>query len=300
MPWYKQGMGDARIANLTMMLMLLALPVVFLVLSSRPGWGMRSAGQTALRAGLPFASAATQEHIGRAIRRRTRTGMRALLPAMAGYVLVLLFTPLGDASYASWVLVVIIVCGVTTLTAGVHTARDPLFRPPRGAVRVARAARLRTRDYLGTWRTLLPRVLLGVGVVAAGATAAGAASSPALHSRLPLLVGCLIVALAVTVSTAVLEQRVLNRAQPASDVVELAWDDLFRTHALSSLRAGAAIASWLPVGAVAVTLLSAGAASTDTNAWLVFFGIPFLQLIYVIGSGRLPAALRPALARRPA
>jgi len=293
-------MGDDRITNLTMMLTLHALPVVFLVLSSRRGWGMRNAGQTALRAGLPFTAAATQEHIGRAIRERTRIGMWMLLAAMTGYALVLLLTPLGAFPSAPWVLVVIIVCGVTTLTAGVHTARHPLFRPEAGAVRIARAARLRVGDYLGTTRTVLPRVLLGVGILAAGSTAVGATASPALRSGLPLIVGCFVVALVVTVWTALLEHRVLDRAQPASNDIELAWDDLFRTTALSSLRAGAAIASWLPVGAVAVTLLSAGAASTQTSAWLVFFGIPFLQLVYVLGAGRLRPGLCPTPAERSA
>lgn len=300
--------------NVALLCLFAAVPVVFLIVTARAGWGDSRAFQTSMRAKLPFGSDAVHRSVRERLRRITRTNMWGLLGAIVVMGTLFLTTSIARTPYAMWILTLLIVVGV--LAGGTLTGqlRERLFSPAPEAPRVARLVALRPRDYLGGWRTLTPVVLLGSAAAGTAALAVATATGLLPPEVLVMAVGGLALAVAVTVGTRLAEQRVLAQPQPASDTVELAWDDLFRADALGTLRMSASMAAWLPLGlavAAGVSLLIDGGVSAlvadprpapaaDLDALMALFpwwGIPALQVLYALGAGRLPASLYPAFLR---
>lgn len=325
--WYSaQHNGDMEpwsfemptvVFNVVLWCLFAAVPIVFLIVTVRPTWGDGRAYETSMRAKLPFGSDAVHQSVRARLRRIIRTNMWGMLGAILVVGTLFLATPIATTPYAMWILALLVVVGVLAGGTLIAQLRERLFSPAPEAPRVARMTMMRTRDYLGGWRTLTPVVLLvtaGAGTIGvAVATAVGLTSVGVLL----MTAGGLLFAVAVAVGTRWAERRVLAQPQPASDTLELAWDDLFRGDALGSMRMSAAMTAWLPLGLAAallvslvidagITILVPGAIPTSTVGLgdlmdlFPWWGIPVLQVLYTLGSGKLPASLYPDFLRQPA
>lgn len=302
--------------NIAMLCLFAAVPIVFLIITARSGWGESRAYQTSMRAKLPFGSDAVHQSVRERLRRETRVNMWGLLASVLVVGVLFITTPIASSPFAIWILTLLVVVVVLASGTLIGQLRERLFSPAPEAPRVARLVALTTRDYLGAWRTLTPVVLL----IAAGAATAVVTVTAALgYTPLEVLLataGALVFAVAVATTSRFLERRVLAQPQPASDTLELAWDDLFRTDALNSIRMSTAMAAWLPLGIAAAMLLSllidGGIALFapspppysvpdigDLMALFPWWGIPALQVMYSLGGGKLSAPLYPAFLRTP-
>ncbi|MGZ0711046.1 hypothetical protein ACWPKO_22235 (plasmid) [Coraliomargarita sp. W4R53] len=280
-----------------------AVPVGVLISLRRPNWGITRLYKVSVRARLPITSDEMWMSIRFRARNETRANMWGLLIAMAIVGSLFAFTPLKSSPYFIWILVLMIVL-VTAVSSTLATVRERLFSPAPQAARIARASELDVSDYLSSVRQYAPRVLLiaaGVGFIALWISAIWKPIS------VQLLVGSaasLGLALVVTWIGRVTEKRILACPQPASNTLELGWDDLFRTDSLNSLRMATAMAAWLPFG-IALTALTniwifGGRSDLEQFAGLFpWWGIPLLQVMYLLSAGRLSSGLYPEYLRAP-
>lgn len=293
------------IFNVALLCLFAAVPVVFLIVSRKPTWGDGRAYATSMRARLPFGTDAVHRSVRARLRSVIRANMWGLLVAILVMGTLFLTTPLATSPYAMWVLTLILL--VVVLAGGTLAAqlRERLFSPVPDAPRVARPIALTTRDYLGRWRAIVPVALLLAATAATAALVITTIIGIAPLSPTLATVGALLLALAATVGTRWAERRILDRPQPASDTLELAWDDLFRADALGSLRMSAAMTALLPFGMAAIFLVSVWLPRqppelTTLMGLFPWWGIPALQVLYALGSGKLPPALYPEFLRVPA
>lgn len=291
--------------NITLLCVFAAVPAVILVVSRRPDWGDGRAYATSMRARLPFGTDAVHRSVRARLRSVIRANMWGLFVAIVVMGVLFLTTPLATSPYAMWILSLILL--MVVLAGGTLAAqlRERLFSPVPQAPRVARPVALRTRDYLGLWRTRVPVVLLVAAVLATAALSVTTILGVTALAALLSTAGALLLAIAATAGTRWAERRILDQPQPASDTLELAWDDLFRADALSTLRMSASMTAWLPFGMATTLLVSLLLpAQTPELATLLglfpWWGIPLLQVLYTLGTGKLPAALYPEFLRTPA
>lgn len=282
------------------------IPITMLIVSRRPEWGASRAHRYSVRARLPFGSEEVAAAVRHHLRRLTRSNMWGSLAALALSGVVFLVSPMRDSPFFLWGVTVMLLMAVLAGSSAITSLRSRVFSPAAGAIRIARGQQLRTRDYLGPWRRLAPGALLAASALGVVALIAW----PALRRgseqwMLPLALCTLVFALLVFVATRTAERAVLARPQPASNTLELAWDDSFRADTLGWLRLSAAIAAWLPLGLAAsiIWLLFLPAQPLDLAALAMHFpwwGIPILQLAYSLGEGQMRAALYPpSLSPRP-
>lgn len=285
------------------------IPIVFLIPVRRESWGVTRIQQISVRARLPIPT----WDMWRSIRRRSRALLRASMWGMLAGIVVIgglfVWTPLGSSPAAMWIftLTLVLTLGIAST---VVTVRERLFSPAPNAPRIARARALRVHDYLPAWAARLPACLLVAAVLACAglvATTTAGATAPGT-----LVVATVLLAFAALTAIAgrVAEHRVLAQPQPASDTLELAWDDLFRVGTFAPLRMVAAMAAWLPLG-LALTSIVRAVLGTDQLDWseqfsvFPWYGVPVIQLVYILLDGRLPLRLypeylRPAPALAPA
>lgn len=293
-----------EIFNGLLLAVFMLVPIVFLVVTRPADWGAGRVAQMSLRARLPLGAATTERSIRARTRALTRANMWGLLAALAVVASMFVLTPLGASPFFLWFVALAVLLGVMTVSAAVVNTRERLFSPAPTAPRVARAQTLTTADYIGRWRARIPAAVLG----GTGLLLAGVVVAVGLGAVQPTLLVWLGAAVLLGVAAALVgraaESRVLAQPQPATDTLELAWDDLFRSDALSTLRMGTAMAAWLPFGLALSILLRAGLpfASTGWEATLGAFpwwGVPVLQLVYTLQQGRLSHRLYPAFLRQP-
>ncbi|GAA3623521.1 hypothetical protein GCM10022200_02180 [Microbacterium awajiense] len=262
---------------------------------------LNRADRYSVKSRLPYGTDQTRESVARGLRARANAVTGALLAA--GLVaLPLLFTPLGtNMLFVFFVIVTALVAGGTIATVAVNL-RERLFHPAPDAPRVARARRMMTADYLGPARRALPWVLLAAASVAtfllAGSQFDERVSTEPMTTTAAFIFAC-VAAVAFAVLPR-LDRLILDRAQPASDTLELAWDDAFRAYALSSLRLSAAIAAWF---ALAFSLGALCAAYAPPSVFFAMqlptWGIVALQFVYPNTGRPLPESLYPDWLRRP-
>lgn len=162
---------------------------------------------------------------------------------------------------------------------------------------------MRVGDYIDPLRRHLPSVVLTLATVGTAIALTWASIGPAHDSSTTLanivaLLAALLIAYSAVAGSRIAERAILRRPQPASNPLQLAWDDLFRADALGGLRLFAALAAWIPFGIAAVMLSQAvgfaGTSPAGSLAWsFPWWGIPLLQVIYTFGSGKLPGTLHP-------
>ena len=174
--------------------------------------------------------------------------------------------PLGTDSVAAAVRRRIRFRSSAALDVG-FSLRESLFRQGKDSPRLARSRVTSLRDYLSPWRlrlapafSLIAAVLCAVGMLLGLLGLIDVATfirSPAL----PLLA----VALLVFFVGMAAERRVLGHPQPATDTLELAWDDAFKADTFRVLRVFATIVAWLAVAAAGIGMLQGLDAITGTS-----------------------------------
>lgn len=266
---------------------------VALVFAGRWASGGRRALSFAQRSGLPLHKQ-TGAQLAAWMRRTSIAELIATLIALA-LCAPLLLTPLAHSGLFMFA-VIFAVLSAMLIADTFIVVRFPLFTPDPDAARVARVRVLRTMDYLGRARVALPwAIAVGAAVViavACGAFAAGTTPAQPEYLIAGGVAGAL--GLALCASLPLIDRRILAPAQPASDALELAWDDLSRTASLNTVRL---VVTTVSLFAVAFTL----SAYTPTgSAWFGFtFALaPWAQLLLqralpTDGRGLAPG-LRPA------
>jgi hypothetical protein len=238
------------------------------------------------------------------VTRRLRTN--ALLAAVTMLAMTLLVSPLLLTPLATTVtfpfLVVVLMLVTTGIASAVVSIRERLFHPAPDAPRIARAAALGPGDYLDPFRRILPGVL---GVLAAVASAALIVEWTRRPDQVDggfagTAVITVVVAAVVFAVMPVLERLMLGRPQPASDTLELAWDDAMRTTALGALRLLCALSAWMTFAlALGALWLGSGGLSDAVVQQLPTWGVITLAFIYPSTGRRLRPELYPDWLRRP-
>ncbi|GAA1844266.1 hypothetical protein ACFQZV_10735 [Microbacterium koreense] len=289
-----------EVFNALLLALFAVVPIVALVITANPEWGDARVAQLSLRARLPLGQDTTRRSLRQRSRALLRANMWGLLATMLVFGSITFLTPLGTSPFMGWFLALAILFVVVTGCSAIVTTRERLFSPAPAAPRVARAQTLTVREYVGRWRAALPIVLLVCAAILGVAAGIAIILGAIPRSYAPWLAATGALAVAATVAGWAIERRILAQPQPASDTLELAWDDLFRTDALATLRMGAAMVAWLPVGlATALLVLAAIPFATAESILGLFpwFGIPLLQVIYAIGQNRLAPRLYPDFLR---
>ncbi|MET0811417.1 MAG: hypothetical protein ABWY03_00090 [Microbacterium sp.] len=291
-----------RALNVTVTIVVTVIAVCVIVAMSGKVSAQARADRFSLRVRLPYGSEETRESVTRALRARTIASGYAILAgaALSG---ILLFTPLATSPFfIFYTLLTGLVIGSVVGTT-VVSVRERLFHPAPDAPRVARARTMRVADYLDPARRLLPWLLAGAALVGVILIGVFATRTP---DRVDGVAGTAaavfaVVAAAVFVALPLLERVILERPQPASDTLELAWDDALRVGTIMSLRLSASIAAWFVVSLSIAALWTNGDALS--NAWamqLPTWGLIALQFVYPNTGRVLPVQLYPDWLRRPA
>jgi hypothetical protein len=270
--------------------------IATLIAYARPP-AFEDATKHAQKVGLPFTSDALVDGVQRRLVRRLRAAMVSLLMTVvcaAG----LLVTPVGASVGLFWGVTVTLFCVLVAGSATVLGLHERLFSPAVAGVRVARGRVMHVGDYLDPVRRWIPT---GIQVAAAGACVTLAIETIAGHVRMdPNWTSSTVTSVAIAALVALgarhAEVRVLSTSQPASDPVELAWDDLFRAETLGWLRLSTALTALLPLTLATGALVFAD--SWTTSMWLTWWAVPLLELAY-LPPRRLPKRLRPAAAPTP-
>lgn len=273
---------------------------VALLRTRRRASGYRRAGNWAMRTGLPFDPAPLRRSVLRRFRDLEVADAGAALAA-AAMSAAAYATPVGDSLL--FVVVVVLPSYVLTSLVGVLavTLRERLFHPAPDVPRVARARAMQTSDYLGprrraaTWVVGVATVVLlaALWVAAARGSLAPDATSTAVAASVVIVISLLL-----CVSLPFIDDVILAQPQPASDTIELAWDDALRANALSCIRLAVAV-----VGVAGVTLAASALWPDPTSAFgqaqIVMWGQLILQLIYPPQGFALRPALRPTATFAP-
>ncbi|GAA2993113.1 hypothetical protein JOD63_001559 [Microbacterium terrae] len=287
--------------NIALTVAVIAIGAGSLISLTRPATVLARADRYSMKARLPYGTDAIRASVARGLRARGLAGGAAILAA--GVLAVpFLFTALGtDPLFIFYVLVTALVAGGTIATVAVNL-RERLFHPAPDAPRVARARRLGVGDYLGAARSLLPWMLFAAAVLAfAVLVAVHAVGATTLdRSAATAAVVFAVTAVASFVALPVLDRLILDSPQPASDTLELAWDDTLRADALGALRLSASIAAWFAFAFAIGTLWTAADASsaywaTQMPTW----GMIALQFVYPNNGRALRAPLYPDWLSRP-
>lgn len=289
------------VVSATFVAMMTLVPIGLLWASCRPDWGADRVARMSLRAKLPLPASGSERSIRARVRRLLRANMWTLLVALGVAGVVLVATPAGGSYSFLWLVALTILLGLF-VTSAVVAVRERLFDPAPTAVRVARVGALRVEDYIGVWRTRVPLVILAAGaallIIIMTLTVVGAVDT--VH--LGWAITATGVSAAAVLAAVWAERRVRAQPQPATDTVELAWDDVFRADALRTVRMGAAMAAWVGAG-VSIAVLWRAGLPVETFTWdavlgvFPWFGIPLIQVIYSADQGRLRDRLYPAWLR---
>lgn len=283
---------NALAMNVMLVAVSAALAGCFVVSALLPSRSERRALRWSENADLPLQESPTADRIIARLRRNAITDAAGAVTGIALGALVLL-TPVGENPDFPITFLLPIALSVSVLFSAIVGVRAHLFDPDTCSRRVARTRALTSADYLGS-----PRRALWMASAIVSLCAAIAASWLLLHptaSFLPsLAVASLIIGLLGASSVPLVhrfERMLLERAQPASTPVELAWDDLFRVSILHSVRAASAA-----LGAIGAALVVASIAGDRFLAsQIIVWTLIGLQLVFPTTSPVLPARLRPRL-----
>lgn len=286
-------MNDRLVLAVLVGAMCVAL-VVVVVWAYRPTSGYRRAVRWAERTGLPFEPSSLRRSIV------ARFRLTEIAEGWAGIAtgavsLAFLATPVGASPL--YVLIVVLPTFLVSrlIAACVVSLRERLFHPAPDAPRVARIRTMRTSDYLGPVRRAVTWILAAAAggfVVALVVVGSSGVRNTAAWISAAAALTCALSACAVL---PLLERAVLRTPQPASDTVELAWDDALRADALVNIRLSVAVACVLGI-ALAVSALWDVGADKFLPSQIVIWGQLALQIAFPPNGLALRPALRPQAA----
>jgi hypothetical protein len=290
-----------RTMNLVIMAISIVVCTVVVLLVSTTSSAYARADRFSQQIRLPYGTARTRDSVMARVRSASRASASAMLAGILAAAW-LLVTPLADTP-AFPIYVIFPVLIVTALVSAVMSVRERLFRPAPNAPRVARARAVGVVDYLDPARRVLPWLLAcaaGASIVALGIALARTPErvDGVLATAAFVLAS---VAVATLVVVPLLERRVLAQAQPATDTLELAWDDAFRSTTIGQLRLSMAFAAWGVVASSVCAIWIGADGAFSGLAWqLPTLGLLALQFVYPGTGRRLPTALYPEWLRAPA
>lgn len=252
------------------------------------------------RVRLPYGTMATRESV---VRRARVSSLTTALTLLVAIVLTtpLLLTPL--ATSPTFPIIAIMPALIATgFASAVVNVRERLFHPAPDAPRIARPRALSPRDYLSPVRRLLPWFLAACAVfamtwmvtewVGTASNVDGAFAATAIFAAA--------ITAGVAIAVPVLDKLVLAQPQPATDTLELAWDDAFRATALSALRLSAALAAWMTCAlAIGAVWIGSDALFASFATQVPTWGMIALQFVYPSTGRRLRAELYPDWLRQP-
>ncbi|WP_109209264.1 MULTISPECIES: hypothetical protein [Microbacterium] len=281
-------------------ILLVVLTIIAISVSARRA-AYAAADRFSMRVRLPYGTEATRESVAR----RLRTGSIATSLTMVVTTFALsplLLTPVATTVTFMFIVVMVILVA-TGLVSAVVSIRERLFHPAPAAPRIARPRALRTADYLGPFPRLLPWILGGIATAAVGLMVVRRAARPedVEPAFAATAVFATIGAVAVFVAMPFIERRVLAQPQPASDTLELAWDDALRTTALGSVRLSAALTAWMALAlALGAVWIGSDALFSSFAQQLPTWGVIALTFVYPSNGRRLRGDLYPDWLGRPA
>lgn len=264
----------------------LVASVAIAVRQMRPHAGDRRALAWSDRSGLPL-DEATEAAVSMRLRRDTAA---QAIGAAGGFTLslILALTPLGHTPtffLAVLLPALLIPTLIAQLTVALH---DHVFAPLPDQVRVARARSVRVSDYLAPPKLALPWILTATAAalavwVAAGGVRAGQGTQLAA-------LGLTAVAVLACALTPALDRRILERPQPATTPVVLAWDDLLRTVVMNTVRLTVCV---LSLSGIALSIMALTGWDAALPMQLIVWGQIIQSQVYPASGRGLKPALRP-------
>jgi hypothetical protein len=173
---------------------------------------------------------------------------------------------LGTMSFTWLVLCPAMLTGMAAFEVG-FSLRNTLFQQNQESSRLARPRATTMVDYVSPWRLrLVPAFGLAAVVLCAAGIVLGQVDviDRGTFIGSPALV-MLAVALAVFFFGRAAERRILRHPQPATDPLELAWDDAFRAESFRVLRMFETLVAWLAVAAAGAGVLQGMDAVAGTS-----------------------------------
>jgi hypothetical protein len=243
------------------------------------------------KVGLPMATDEMASAVSRRVGYYGSATPAGGLAGLLGCAVALYLNPsLGSMSFIWLVLLPATMIGIAAFEVGV-SLRSSLFQQDRESSRLARPRATTVSDYVSPWRLLLaPVFVLAAIVLCACGVVLGQVGviDTGTFIGSPALV-MLAVALVVFFFGLSVERRILGHRQPATDTLELAWDDAFRAETLRSLRMFETDMAWLAVAAAGRGVLLgldavAGTSwSLDVGDQLFVWGCLATQWIFTCG-----------------
>lgn len=282
----------ARTMNIVFVAATAVVATIGVAVAYRPASAYRRAEGWAYRARLPFDPAPLRQSVVRRFRALQR-GQAWAVVASAVIAAALLLTPLGGEQ---WFILVALLPALLLTDLACRVAigmRERLFDPAPDAPRIARLQPLSTRAYLGPVRRALTWVLAGVTALLLGVVALAVVRGDLSAGTAAPAIVTLAIALALAAALPRIDRAILNRPQPASDTVELAWDDALRSDTLASLRLTISVVCLVGI-AVAVGALWAGADDWFAASQIIVWGQLALQIVYPPRGFAIMPALRPS------
>lgn len=210
------------------------------------------------RVGLPMAT----EQIHDSLRSRLhRSSLAALVGGIAGALVAASQIAFQEASVVtftfSWLVVLPAIFIGLTLFDVVQTLRDTLFGSPSDGPRMARAHAVSLGDYISPWRLRTAPFLLVLALfLAATGLVLGQSRIISMGSFLKgMSLPFLLVAIIVCGICVVAARKVLEKSQPVTDALELAWDDAVRADTIRKLAQLAVLTAWLASSAIVIAIL---------------------------------------------
>lgn len=257
--------------------------VLFLVQSSR--YQQRLATRFWQKVGLPMATNGMWSIISTRIKHRVTALMSGGLIGLLLCAGVLYLSPsLGSDSFILAIMAPVMFTCMAAFEVTV-ALRQTLFQPREHSSRLARPQATTLSDYVSPWRLRLAPAFGTVALVlCAGGLILGQVgvidSDAFIRSQaLPLLALALIIFGLVTAA----EWRILRHQQPASDTLELAWDDAFRADTFRALQMFEATIAWVAVVGAGTALLQ-GLDAVAGTAWATGVGSQLFIWGYLVAT----------------
>jgi len=227
--------------------------------------------------------------------RRTEVGSEigCLIGLLASAALLEIAHPV-DTQFFLWAAVLPVLLLCQTAGALASSLTDELFVPMEHSPRIARSSTVSVRDYMSPARFWLVPVLLLVALMllVAGLVLSGLGLIDSSRFLQSLPIWAVPTAVLVGIGGAIVAHVVIQRDQPASDSLELAWSDALRADVFRNLWVFEGIVVWLALVLTGIGILRALPSPIELSwASLVLtlagnVGIVVLSSVFNYGVGR--------------
>ena len=231
------------------------------------------------------------------IRRLRRTDVGSAIGCLIGLLVSVALIEIAhpvDTQFFLWVAIPPVLLLCQTAGALASSLTDELFVPMAHSPRIARSSTVSVRDYMSPARFWLVPVLLfaALMLLLAGFVLSGLGLIDSSRFLQGWAIWAVPTAALFGVGGAIAAHVVIQRDQPASDSLELAWSDALRADVLRNLWVFEGIVVWLALLLTGISILRALHSPIELSwASLVLslagnFGIIVLGLVFNYGVGQ--------------